>query len=222
MEDVSVKLQIDGANITTHPVFNDDVKLKITTENDQIFHRQSIEGTFKFLGEDFDIIEKCSDNITFTLSVYRGATLVGSATFVKADCEFDYDNKVCSVKLTTTDRYKTILGNMDNKYNLVKLAPEVKALTMQKRAVLQLYMMGDSKITNIIGNMSFESDTQNDAESKTLSELANLKFEIAIRWVVIDIAIDPNGGFSDFTYLNGRYYGRAETGNDKWWRTDMA
>lgn len=172
MDDVSVQLQIEGVNVITHPVFNDDVKLKITTENDQIFHRQSIEGTFKFLGKDFDIIEKCSDNITFTLSVYRGVSLVGSATFVKADCEFDYDNKVCSVQLTTTDRYKTILGNMDNKYNLVKLAPEVKALTMQKRAVLQLYMMGDSKITNIIGNMSFESDTQNDAESKTLSELA--------------------------------------------------
>lgn len=30
MEDVSVKLQIDGANITTHPVFGDDIKLKIT------------------------------------------------------------------------------------------------------------------------------------------------------------------------------------------------
>ena len=38
MEDVSVKLQIDGANITTHPVFGDDIKLKITTETDQIFH----------------------------------------------------------------------------------------------------------------------------------------------------------------------------------------
>ena len=207
MEDVSVKLQIDGANITTHPVFGDDIKLKITTETDQIFHRQSIDGTFKFLGEDFDIIEKCSDNITFTISVYRGESIVGSATFVKADCEFNYDDKVCSVQLTTTDRYETILGNMDNKYNLVKLAPEVKALMMQRRAVLQVYMMGDSKITNIIGNMSFESDTQNDAESKTQTELAQLKFQQLSKWAVIDITIDENGPFAEFTYLNGRYYG---------------
>ena len=170
MEDVSVKLQIDGANITTHPVFGDDIKLKITTETDQIFHRQSIGGTFKFLGEDFDIIEKCSDNIIFTISVYRGESIVGSATFVKADCEFNYDDKVCSVKLTTTDRYETLLGNLDNKYNLVKLAPEIKSLHLTLRPIIQLYARGDNKITNIYGGMYFEQDCTMVSEH---SELIN-------------------------------------------------
>ena len=201
MEDVSVKLQIDGANITTHPVFGDDIKLKITTETDQIFHRQSIGGTFKFLGEDFDIIEKCSDNITFTLSVYKGVSLVGSATFVKADCEFNYDDKVCSVKLTTTDRYETLLGNLDNKYNLVKLAPEIKSLHLTLRPIIQLYARGDNKITNIYGGMYFEQDCTMVTENTELINTYHFADASPLAYIQIDTAI--NGAPAD---IIGRYY----------------
>ena len=173
MDNVSIKLKVGGVEIPSHPVFGDDIKLKFSKEENQVFLRTKIDGKIKFTGEDFDFIASCSHDTTLTLEVYRGASLFGSGTFLKSDCTLNYDDRVCEVKLTTTDRYEKFLANYDNKYNLVKLAPAITPLQLQKRAILQFYMRGDDKIGIYIGNMSFEMETINDAISKTDTQLVN-------------------------------------------------
>lgn len=173
MDNVRITLKVDGVLVSTHPVFGDDVKLKITKEDNQMFYRTKVDGKIKFSGDDFDIISQSSHNVTFTMSVYRGTSLIGEGNFLKSDCDLNYDDKVATVKLTTTDRYEKFLANYDNKYNLVKLAPKCVPLTMNKRPVLQFYFFGDTKITNSLGNMAFEVDAASGAESKTLTQLQN-------------------------------------------------
>ena len=171
MDNVRITLKVDGVAVSVHPVFGDDVKLKFSKEENQMFHRTKLDGKIKFVDDDFDIISQSSHNVTFTLSVYRGTTLIGEGTFLKSDCDLNYDDKVCSVKLTITDRYEKFLANYDNKYNLVKLAPKCVPLTMNKRPVLQFYFFGDTKITNSLGNMAFEVDAASGAEDKTVAQL---------------------------------------------------
>lgn len=160
MDNVSIKLKVGGVEIPSHPVFGDDVKLKFSKEENQVFLRSKIDGKIKFTGEDFDFIASCSHDTTFTLEVYRGASLFGSGTFLKSDCTLNYDDRACEVKLTVTDRYEEFLSKYDNKYNLVQLAPQIQALGLTLRPIIQMYVRGDSKITNIYGGMYFEQDCQ--------------------------------------------------------------
>lgn len=160
MDELKVILKIAGLDTRqdVHPVFGDNVKLKITRAENQIFRREKLDGKFQFVGEDFDLISGCGSNVQFTLEFYRGESFVGRGTFYRTDCKMDYDNKVCEINLTTTDRYETIMNNLDNKYNLVKLAPKIETARMNRRAVLQLYVKGEKIISNIVGGMHFEQD----------------------------------------------------------------
>ena len=90
MDSVSIRLKVDGVLVNTHPVFGDDLKIKLSKEEYQAFHRAKIDGSVKFVGEDFAFIANSNHNVTFTLSVYRGATLVGESNFLKSDCELNY------------------------------------------------------------------------------------------------------------------------------------
>ena len=103
MKDLNIKLKINGVYTQNdvHPVFGDDIKINISREESQIFKREKIEGTFKFVGNEFDLIYQCSIFTKFTLEIYREDVFVGSADFIRTDCEFNLDDKICSVKLTT-------------------------------------------------------------------------------------------------------------------------
>lgn len=218
MDNVSIILKISGVEIPSHPVFGDDVKLKIAQEENQVFLRSKIDGKIKFVGSDFDFIASCSHDTEFTLEVKRGSSSFGSGTFLKSDCDLNYDDKTCDVKMTITDRYEKFLANYDNKYNLVKLAPATQELVMTKRSVLQIYMFGDTKITNYVGNMSFESDATNNAQAMSEAAILTKAFTKVRQYVVFKIEMTN----SAYSYLDGTYYGDI-TGNssERIWRSDQ-
>lgn len=189
MDSVNIKLSIGGTIVLpVHPVFGDDVKLKISQADNQIFYRTKIDGKIIFSGADFDLIDSCNDEVEFTISVLRGNTLIGKGKFIKPDCTLNYDDKTCEVKLSTTDRYEKIMAGLDNKYNLVKLAPKIESLLLVKRPILQFYALGDKKITNTFGNMSYEADTINEAESKNETDLVALGFTNLFHRVLFDVS----------------------------------
>ena len=199
MDSVSIKLKVGGVEIPSHPIFGDDVKVKVSRADNQIFNRVRIDGKIKLVGSDFDLVASCSNETTLTLAFYRGSSLIGEGTFIKADCELNYADKVCEVKLTTTDRYEKILGNYDNKYNLVDLAPVIHALTMYRRPVLQFYMMSDTKITNYIGNTAFEEDASGEAANMIESDILSCAFTKLYHRLIIeisDLGTDVNGSYS--------------------------
>lgn len=204
MKDLSIKLKINGVYTQedVHPVFGDDIKINISREENQIFKREKIEGTFKFVGNEFDLIYQCSIFTKFTLEIYREDVYVGSADFIRTDCEFNLDDKICSVKLTTKDIYEKILNGYDNKYNLVKLAPQRESVTMTKRAILQFYVRGENVVTNVVGGVHYEQSCKEVYDAGKLRDTYHFGGYLPLSYIKINKVIDVTAPFDVF----GQYF----------------
>ena len=204
MKDLSIKLKINGVYTQedVHPVFGDDIKINISREENQIFKREKIEGTFKFVGNEFDLIYQCSIFTKFTLEIYREDVFVGSAGFIRTDCEFNLEDKICSVKLTTKDIYEKILNGYENKYNLVKLAPQRESVTMTKRAVLQFYVRGEKVVTNVVGGVHYEQSCKEVYDAKDLRDIYHFGGYLPLSYIYINKVIDISAPSDVF----GRYF----------------
>lgn len=192
MKDLNIKLKINGVYTQNdvHPVFGDDIKINISREENQIFKREKIEGTFKFVGNEFDLIYQCSIFTKFTLEIYREDVFVGSADFIRTDCEFNFDDKICSVKLTTKDIYEKILNSYDNKYNLVKLAPQRESVTLTKRAILQFYVRGENVVTNVVGGVHYEQSCKEVYDASELKDIYHFGGYLPLSYIYINKVID--------------------------------
>lgn len=204
MKDLNIKLKINGVYTQNdvHPVFGDDIKINISREENQIFKREKIEGTFKFVGNEFDLIYQCSIFTKFTLEIYREDVFVGSADFIRTDCEFNLDDKICSVKLTTKDIYEKILNGYENKYNLVKLAPQRESVTMTKRAVLQFYVRGEKVVTNVVGGVHYEQSCKEVYDANDLKDIYHFGGYLPLSYISIKKVIDVTAP----TDIFGRYF----------------
>ena len=204
MKDLSIKLKINGVYTQedVHPVFGDDIKINISREENQIFRREKIEGTFKFVNKDFDLIYECSIFTKFTLEIYREDVFVGSANFIRTDCEFNLDDKICSVKLTTKDIYEKILNGYDNKYNIVKLAPKRESVTLTKRAILQFYVRGESVVTNVVGGVHYEQSCKEVYDGNELKTTYHFGGYLPLSYIYINKVIDVTAP----TDILGRYF----------------
>lgn len=204
MKDLNIKLKINGVYTQNdvHPVFGDDIKINISREENQIFKREKIEGTFKFVGNEFDLIYQCSIFTKFTLEIYREDVFVGSAEFIRTDCEFNLDDKICSVKLTTKDIYEKILNGYDNKYNLVKLAPQRESVTMTKRAVLQFYVRGENVVTNVVGGVHYEQSCKEVYNASDLKDIYHFGGYLPLSYIDINNLIDATAPLD----IYGRYF----------------
>src|SRR5574344_625176 len=204
MKDLNIKLKINGVYTKedVHHVFGDDIKINISREENQIFKREKIEGTFKFVGNEFDLIYQCSIFTKFTLEIYREDVFVGSADFIRTDCEFNFDDKICSVKLTTKDIYEKILNGYDNKYNLVKLAPQRESVTLTKRAVLQFYVRGENVVTNVVGGVHYEQSCKEVYDASDLKDIYHFGGYLPLSYIYINNVIDVTAP----TDISGRYF----------------
>lgn len=204
MKDLTIKLKINGVYTQNdvHPVFGDDIKINISREENQIFKREKIEGTFKFAGNEFDLIDQCSIFTKFTLEIYREDVFVGSAGFIRTDCEFNLDDKICSVKLTTKDIYEKILNGYENKYNLVKLAPQRESVTMTKRAVLQFYVRGEKVVTNVVGGVHYEQSCKEVYDADKLKDIYHFGGYLPLSYIDIKKIIDVTAPAD----ILGRYF----------------
>ena len=204
MKDLTIKLKINGVYTQNdvHPVFGDDIKINIIREENQIFKREKIEGTFKFVGNEFDLIYQCSIFTKFTLEIYREDVFVGSADFIRTDCEFNLDDKICSVKLTTKDIYEKILNGYENKYNLVKLAPQRESVTMTKRAVLQFYVRGENVVTNVVGGVHYEQSCKEVYNASDLKDIYHFGGYLPLSYIDINNLIDATAPLD----IYGRYF----------------
>ncbi len=204
MKDLNIKLKINGVYTQedVHPVFGDDIKINISREENQIFKREKIEGTFKLVGNEFDLIYQCSISTKFTLEIYREDVFVGSADFIRTDCEFNLDDKICSVKLTTKDIYEKILNGYDNKYNLVKLAPQRESVTLTKRAFLQFYVRGENVVTNVVGGIHYEQSCKEVYDAGELRDNYHFIGALPLSYINIDKVIDIDAPVD----VVGRYF----------------
>lgn len=177
MKTSKVELYINGVLQTSHPIYPDNINIEKVRENGEMFRRTKLNSTFTFVRDDFDTIYNASVDTEFMVKVFDVETNIELArgTFEKTDCKFDMDNRICTVKTNSADEYDKILAGMNDEFDLVGLAPVREKIKLTKRAILQIYVFHDTKISNIIGNMSYEIDVASgvDVDNLTLSDLTD-------------------------------------------------
>jgi len=178
---IKYRFSING--ISVHPIYKDDLTKTYEKESDQVFFRQSLSGAMSLINEDFDWIDSQPFNTEFILLTEKsddnGLNWSGYvvSSFYKTDCKWDSDNKKVEIKVNVHDSYTNVLAGLDKEYNLIKLAPEIKPLTIQKRPLLQYYIPGQSSLTCFLSGMSWEQEVSNPVTDT--NALANFSFSLS-------------------------------------------
>lgn len=134
-------------------------------ESNQQFFRESLDGKVNLYGFDYLLVKEAGLEGTMRFKIYRNNTLYASASFNKTDCKFNHSKKSVELKLNYNDKYSKILEAYENKYDLIKLAPEITQLTMTKRCVTQIYMQNEKVISNYAGGTYWETEVHESVGS---------------------------------------------------------
>lgn len=158
MKTSKVELYIDGVLQSCVPIYSDNISIDKEREDNEMFIRTKLSSSLTFVGEDFRAIYNSGLDTKFEVRIYDEETNVflAKGTFEKIDCTFNVDDEKCDVKISSADDYDNILNGKGNEYDIVALAPVREKIHLAKRAILQIYAYHDTKVTNIIGNMSYE------------------------------------------------------------------
>lgn len=190
-----------------------DLSKKYSKENGQEFFRESLDGKINLFGEDYELIsgESIESIFTFIITKYSETRKVWNLYYIgkfsKVDCKFDHSRKKCELKMTPVDSYTEILKHYEDKFDIIKdLKPVITPVTMQKRILLQLYILGSSKIFNCIGNQYWESDTTTTIDSSTVQDLYT-KYAFSPVDAASEIAVYG----SNIVGVNGMYAGTGLT-----------
>lgn len=209
MKSKEARLYIDGVLANTNPIFSDKISIDKERESGEMFRRTKLNSEFLFVGEDYGRIFNSNLDTDFEIRVYDKETNIQLArgTFEKTDCKFDTDNKICTVKTNSADEYDKILAGLNDEFDLVALAPVRERIRLTKRTILQVYVMHDTKVTNIIGNMSYEVNVASgiDTDNLTSYQLRNTYnfYPIGTGQSEIIVSAMP----SEYSALLGTYVG---------------
>ena len=132
---------------------------KFTKESNQEFFRETLDGKILLHDEDFELIRNATIDSKFTFHIKNSDnTEYFKGEFFKTDCKIDYSKRSCEIKITPLDQYTSILEKYKNTYDLIKLAPAISEITVTKRPIIQLYILGGNTMSNHIGGAYWEED----------------------------------------------------------------
>lgn len=200
-----LRFKIGG--VIVHPLYT-ELKRKFGKENEQEFFRETIEGSLTFIGADYLLVKNKSieDVIYMTIEQKdKGQpeaqyTVIYEAYFSKTDCEIDNDNRSCKVKLSPKDAYSGIMKNIENKYDLIKLAPALTQIGVYKRPLVQVYIAGAGTISNYLAGTYFETDVY---EVVTSGDTLKSKYFFEYFGDYNEITFNE----TPHQFFNGNYYG---------------
>lgn len=200
-----LRFKIGGVEV--HPLYT-ELKRKFGKENQQEFFRETIEGSLTFIGADYLLIKNKSieDVIYMTIEQKdKGQpeaqySVIYEAYFSKTDCEINSDNRSCKVKLSPKDAYSGIMKNIENKYDLIRLAPALTQIGVYKRPLVQVYIKGSSTISNYLAGTYFEADVY---EAVTSGDTLKSKYFFKYFGDYNEITLNE----TPHQLFNGNYYG---------------
>lgn len=132
---------------------------KYKKETGQVFFRNSLEGSIKIFGTDFDFINSQSLETKYLLLIVDTSyKLVSLNSFVKTDCKLDTMRHSIELKLSSIDRYSKIMNKYDNTYDLIKLSPAITPLILTKRLLYQFYIQGANSVSCYANGTYWEQD----------------------------------------------------------------
>lgn len=225
-----------------YPLFNDDVTLKWEHDNGEYYFRKKLSGTFTFVNDDFDFVYNSDLETEFVLLVYEDTQLLWEGRFYKTDCVFNIDDRTFTASPEMNDIYSDVLSGMEKEFDLVKLLPEIQAIQLDKRSMIQIYALGESSVSCFFQGMTWEQPcTEVDSAAdmtreyhfaemmkKRLVELTGVK---DIPPTIYGDITDPNVPFSfsrgEYTFTmatggaQGGYYAILYKKGVPMWKSDV-
>lgn len=132
---------------------------KYKKETGQVFFRNSLEGSIKIFGTDFDFINSQSLETKYVLIVTNAdGKVLALNSFAKTDCKLDTTKHSIELKLSSIDRYSKLMNKYDNTYDLIKLSPAITPLTLTKRLLYQFYIQGANSVSCYANGTYWEQD----------------------------------------------------------------
>lgn len=132
---------------------------KYKKETGQVFFRNSLEGSIKIFGTDFDFINSQSLETKYVLIVTNSdGNVLALNSFAKTDCKLDTTRHSIELKLSSIDRYSKLMNKYDNTYDLIKLSPAITPLTLTKRLLYQFYIQGANSVSCYANGTHWEQD----------------------------------------------------------------
>lgn len=200
-----LRFKLGGVEI--HPHYS-EIKRKFGKENQQEFFRESIEGSLTLIGADYLLVKNASIEDILYLQIEQKDKgqlstqyqVIFEGYFSKTDCEIDSDNRTCKVKISPRDEYTDIMKGIENKYDLINLAPALTQIGVAKRPIVQVYIAGSPTISNYLAGTHYETEVSNVVtDNKELTDKNFFAFFAAYNEV--EIKAVPYQSF------NGKYYG---------------
>ena len=157
-------MNVDEATRVVHPVYKEDLSIEYELENNQQFFRKKLSGKIAFIRDDYDFLNEQDFNSEFVLILQESRdggktwTEYYRGKFMKTDCTWNDDDRKCEVSPTVYDEYNDVIAGLDKEYNLIKLSPEIRRLTIKKRPLIQVYLPGESVVSCFLGGTYWEQD----------------------------------------------------------------
>lgn len=151
-------------NYAVYPLRKADLAKDYELQQNEKFYRAKLSGKLLFSRADYAIIANARFETKFTLvlsiSWNNGQTWAEywRGEFWKTDCKFDADAQTAEVTPAPIDDYTNVLAGMEKEYNLIDLKPAIEQLTITKRPLIQMYVVGESVVSCFLSGMYWEQD----------------------------------------------------------------
>ena len=205
-----------GEKHRVYPIYKDDLSLDYEQESGEMFYRAKLSGKLNFVRDDYEWVLSKDFDTMFILSLYtvdratKAETLIHTAKFYMTGCTVNVDDKSISVQPDVYDEYGKVLNGMDKEFNLVELAPQIESVGIDKRPLIQFYVLGDSSLTCFLSGMRWEQDATETSDLGEALDKYHFAFNSALREMVVT-GVDG---------INGLYVGESTVQDDNRIRWD--
>lgn len=228
-----------GNTQRAYPIYKEDLAKEYNKEQNEQFYRATLEGKLTFQRDDYAFIIAQAFDTQFILEVFisydAGQTWASYwiGNFWKTDCEFDEDAQTVIVQPTVKDQYTDVLAGREKEYNLIELLPQIVEVKADKRAMIQIYVPGQSSVACFLSSMWWEQECEPESDETKLERTGDLKPNFALcagrRAVEVSGSMSPtlppifvgaiptgSGMVVSYEYTNGAYkftYSHAQSGS---------
>lgn len=225
MNDYRIKLSYTSGAYQeryTDAIFGDGLSVDYNRQSNEQYYTEQLNGKITFVNDDYDFIMNApfDQRIDMVLENYEYGSWWPylQCYFYRTDCEINADDKIIVVQPTTADKYAEFAGVLEKEVDLIKLAPRITPVMLDKRPCLQLYALGKDSISCILSNMSWEQDCESVDDD---NELRNtFHFEKWGNYVTAGIvgnnlpaaapkfyskALDTSESITNFSITSGQY-----------------
>lgn len=196
-----------------NPIYKDDLTKDFELENNQRFYRTKLSGKLTFVRQDYQFLKSHPFDTEFLFNIEVSYDLGQTwssyyeGKFMKTDGKWDDDNQSLEVQPDPVDEYSDVVAGLEKEYDLIKLAPKIEQLVMQRRPVIQIYIPGDSVVSCFLGGTYWEQDANEVLDENALRNTYYFALCNALKEINLTVSGTPSAA-------SGLYTGRLSITND--------